>query len=390
MARQDNGLVEYNHGLILNELERRFYLYLIGGDYEKLFYTFDSSDQDEFGYMMRVRLDVEIENLQQALDKKRGQHDPEYVKMLDYLATNRIIGALENETDLFKYNSPLSDILPLLCDFSGQGRLTDSYINELRNYPWLWQRIEDFLKRTDSQQFFKLNPADSPEQQLQTLGYPMYCWLIPRFCADQLQTQLHPSLRPTMGRLRSYGRLVAGAICSLMLSHGVIPEQRWQFYCLAAIDNIALTTLLGAMNSHLNDVMRIQNKSLADSTQDQKRRKILDNYSLPGQMLRQVFCMEEVVKPYMLDMINFNHFDPSPFILGYTDGQHPIAGLFKQAKAYAFYRQLYKTGRIHTHETVILLKQNRIGKATLAMLNKQELASFATHLQLHEQLTAQG
>jgi len=68
----DNPDTNFDTALIINELDRRHYLYLIGGEYEKLFYTF-SEDSEGKTQMERIRLDIEVSEAErQSVTLKKG------------------------------------------------------------------------------------------------------------------------------------------------------------------------------------------------------------------------------------------------------------------------------------------------------------------------------
>ncbi len=73
--------------------------------------------------------------------------------------------------------------------------------------------------------------------------------------------------------------------------------------------------------------------------------------------------------------------------MGYSQNEH-VANIFFQARAYAMYRNLFKTGRIHPHETAIFLKRNKINKQLLHKLNEMDLSKLQTHIALHHKLLA--
>jgi hypothetical protein len=94
--------------------------------------------------------------------------------------------------------------------------------------------------------------------------------------------------------------------------------------------------------------------------------------------------MEQIIKPFILEKLAFRHFDPEPYLLGFTENKDHISSLYFQARAFAFYKQLFKTGRIHPRETAIFLKRHKINKSLLSALNKIDLSSLSSQVALHD------
>jgi len=73
-------------------------------------------------------------------------------------------------------------------------------------------------------------------------------------------------------------------------------------------------------------------------------------------------------------------------IIGHEYTQTTFSDVIFRARAYAFYPQLFKTGRIQPHETAIFLRKHQIDKNTLHQLNKFDLTSIISHIKLHHEL----
>ncbi len=386
---------QYNESLILSELERRFYLYLIGGEYEKLFYSFDGEDQDdtssEHMMMSRIRLEVEVTSRERQKQIQGGVADPDYKAMLDYMLKGRIANKLENQENLLATCSELSDLQPILESFGSKSAIDDELISIVENIPWLNAQVLRFAANPQYQKLVNLPNSTELNSILQCIGYPLFLWLLPRFCSEVLQNNMHPSMMPVVQRMRQFGRFTSGAIATLISEVDVPKTEKWTVYMLAAINIIPLFLIMNLINSELLKLLEQQRESLLnDPVSNARKLAVLEGYQFSGDALREFLSLEEILKPHILETIGFKYFDPMPYLLGYADPDSPIASIFFKARAYAFYRQLFKTGRIHPHETAVFLKKHDIKKQHLHQLNQYELTSIASHIKLHQKIIAQS
>lgn len=373
----------YDKAVIINELERRYYLYLIGGDYERLFYTFSGTDnQASYAQMQRIKLDVEVGTAERAALSKRNSADPDYQNMLEYLLQSKVDKALQNTANLIEASPEIFDTLPLLRSFSAQQKLSDVTLGLVKQIPWLEKQIFDFLSKQENCQMLSIERDVDPQTTLNSLSYPQFYWLLPKWTFDQLNQQLHPSLQRIYAKIRSYSRIMSGAIACLSVNANVKKDEKWQLYILAALSVIPITILLTIVNSELVALTNKQSQNLTQSASDEKRQAMLSEFQIPGDMLRRILQTEEFIKPHVFESLGMLHFNPVPLLMGYAATEDSTAAIFHQARAYSFYRQLYKTGRIHTHETAVFLKQHNISKQKLTALNQQDLAKFAIHFEL--------
>ena len=385
----------YNEAIILSELERRFYLYLIGGEYEKLFYTFEedqidgfseSEDDNQIG-MSRIRLEAEVTQHQRQNQVKANSADPEYKGILDYMLKTRINNQLENQEDIVKSCPQLEDIKPLLKSFGKESEFNQQLFEEIEAVPWLTAQIKRFANNPEYSELIDLPHKTSIRNILSSLGYPLFIWLLPRFVSEILHANMHHSLRPLVSRMRQYGRFTSGAIATLIRQEQASQKDKWMIYMLAGINIIPLFLLVNLVNSELKKLLDEQLASLEhDKVINADKLAVIEHYQFSSDALRDFLCLEEILKPHILEDIGFENFDPLPYLLGYADDQTPMADVFFRARAYAFYRQLFKTGRIQPHETAIFLRKHQIDKTTLHQLNEFDLTSIASHIKLHQEL----
>lgn len=385
----------YNEAIILSELERRFYLYLIGGDYEKLFYTLDENltdgltdpeNEEELG-MSRIRLEMEVTKQQRQNQVRANNADPEYKGVLDYMLKTRINNRLENELDILKTCPQLEDIKPFLKSFGKDTEFSLELFEEIQAVPWLTAQIKRFADNPEYAELVELSDKNDIRKILSAMGYPLFMWLLPRFVSEILHANMHESLRPLVSRIRHYGRFTSGAIATLVQQEDATQKDKWMIYMLAGINIIPLFLLVNLVNSELKKLLEEQLASLEnDKACNADKLAVIEHYQFSSDALRDFLCLEEILKPHILEDIGFENFDPLPYLLGYADEQTPFADVFLRARAYAFYRQLFKTGRIQPHETAIFLRQHQIDKNTLHQLNEFDLTSIVSHIKLHQEL----
>lgn len=382
--------MNYNEGLILTELERRHYLYLIGGDYEQLFYTFDHSvptrDGLYFQGLSRIRLDVEVSTAERNKQIQDSWADPEYKAMLDFMLKKRINARLEHADNLVETCQELVDVGPLLQDFSGERSFTSERVEHLKQCTWLVERLEAFLDNPQYKPYFNLPSATGIDAKLDVLGYSLFMWIMPRLTGEKIFERLHPSLHEVVGRIRRYNRLSSGAVAAMAHQENLPDEEKWVLYLLPAVNVMPLVIIINIINDEINNLVDQQRSALMSEESAGDRMKVLESYAFSGDALYDLLSMEEVLKPHIVSEMKLNHFDPSPYLLGFGEDDSKLSDIFFKARAYALYRQLFKTGRIHPHETAIFLKKNSITKSVLKQLNEIELGAFATHVKLHEKL----
>lgn len=386
--------LQYNESLIVSELERRFYLYLIGGEFEKLFYCFDADinepKDNEKMVMSRIRLEVEVTQLERQKQIQGGAEDSDYKAMLDYMLKGRISHRLENQHNLLLTCPELHQLIPILKDFGKQTEFDEELLATIEGIPWLREQIIKFSGKPEFSQQLNLPKSEHLKTLLSHIGYPLFIWLLPRFCSEVLIKKMHASMLPIVQRSRVYGRLTSGAIATLVAEENIAQQEKWTIYMLAAINNIPLVLILNLINVETIALIEQQRQALnADPQINAKKLSVLDDYQFSGDALRDFLGLEEILKPHILETIGFEHFDPMPYLFGYAAEDSVLGNLFFKARAYAFYKQLFKTGRIHPHETAIFLKKYQIDKAQLAKLNEQEITSIASHIKLNQQLVKQ-
>lgn len=393
MSTSDTSL-HYNESLILSELERRFYLYLIGGEYEKLFYTFDDSQTQDGDYsehlnMSRIRLEVEVSQQDRQQKNREDYADPEYKGMLDYMLKSRINHKLEKQDDLFATCPELRDLKPILKTFGRHTDFDNALLDEMSQIPWLSAQLIRFAQNPDYHGLLDFAGAKDPKVILQKIGYQLFVWLLPRFISEILHSQMHPSLWALIGRLRQYGRFTSGAIAKLVLKANIQQKDKWMIYMLAGISVVPLFLIINMVNSEMKALIRQQEEALkVEDINNHNKQEVLKNYAFSSDSLRDLLCLEEILKPHILEDLGFEHFDPMPYLLGYADQDSPLANVFFQARAYALYRQLFKTGRIHPRETAIFLRKHQIDKHLLHQLNEYDLTSIKTHINLFQSMLA--
>lgn len=383
----------YNEALILPELERRFYLYLVGGEYEQLFYSFDSvvsNHNEDTGLlgMTRIKLDVEVSQAARRNQSAKHAADRDYKQVLDFMLHKRINKRLEQQDDLLRSCPYIHDLLPILQEYGRPPGVAHQTISAVELVPWLREQVLTFCATSRYQKLFNIQQPKDIQHCLDTLGESLFAWLTPHFCAEALSRELHPSLVPVLRRLGLFGQFISGAIAGISLEQHVSTDNALKLYSLAGINGIPMTLLLFVINEELVKLLAQQRRALSGDDTDADKRAVLDNYSLSGDMLRDILVSEELIKPHVLESIGFTHFDPMPYLLGYADENAPMAQVFFQARAYALYRQLFKTGRIHPHETAVFLKKYAIDKNLLKRLNQLELSELNSHLKLHQRLQA--
>lgn len=377
----------YDEALIINELERRYYLYLIGGAYEKLFYVFsDTRAHSNYSQMQRIRLDVEVSQAERQ--ELANQHccNVDYKNMLEYILKTRISHALEHEGSLLELATEVRQILPFLRSLTEEQRISNLTIENIYQLPWLKERIQTFLSTDESCQLLGLKQKSDFMDKLLIVGLPLFYWLLPRWVGEGLRSQLLPSLRQVFDKVRLYSRIMAGAIACLSVNAELDSHAKWRLHCLSAISVIPITILLSIIDNEVKQLLAAQQKNLSDAPSDDSRRQILANFQVPGELLRETLSMEQIVKPHILESLQLSNFNPIEILTGYADQQDEVANIYHQARAYSFYRQLYKTGRIHLHETAIFLKQYNISRQKLTLLNQQDLSDLAVQVNLLKQI----
>lgn len=380
----------YDNGLILSELERRFYLYLIGGDYERMFYTFaDEGDGKPIKMgeklMQRIRLDVEVSaSERRTLQAKLSLH-PEYQAMLDKLLEKRIRARLEHSGDLINASPEILDVIPIVKKFGGDRHFSDEMLSQINDIPWIKEQLLAFINIPEIYDSLMLTRSTDINVQLRDIGFPMFIWLLPRFYCEHIDDSIHPSLLNVFNKIREFARLVAGAIVTIALSERLPVQTTWRLYTLAAINCVPIVLLVVIINKEMTQMLEEQKKMFPDAKSPQGL--VLENYEYDADSLRDVLVTEEFIKPHIIETLAFEDFDPFAYLFP-VDQTDRRMNIFNQARAYAFYRQLYKTGRIHPHEAGALLKNYSISKATLDRLNRSDLSSMMTHLRLHDRVVA--
>lgn len=387
LTNHDDAL--FNEALIVSELERRYYLYLVGGEYEKLFYAFEPSDGDEdehaFQKMTRIKLDVEVPEAQRKGQGRQNCADPVYKNMLDYMLKQRI--NVKIERDDFIHSCQEVDILKTIWQGFGKTTLFEPEIFSVVNQQdWLVARFEKVIENKQFVRQFNLDPTKDLEANLKIIGYPLFILLLPRLCGDVIYERMHPILRPLFSKIRSFSRCVSGAIGTLALSESIQRQNKWMVYMLGAISMFPSVMLINAINEELNHLITQQKESIRGTPEESVKMNVLDHFEFSGDFLMDILRLDEVIKPHLLEELELKHFDPSPYILGYAEDDANISTIFFKSRAYALYRQLYRTGRIHTHETAIFLKKHKITKRTLHALNELDFTDIQVHLELHKKL----
>jgi len=224
--------------------------------------------------------------------------------------------------------------------------------------------------------------------QISQLPVPYIYWLLPRFIGENLSKTLHPSLKLTFEKLRLFSRIMSGAIACLSVRQNIAKADRWQLYMMASISLTPMTLLIIILNNEVVKLIDAQQKSLANHDNKESRQAILNSYQVNGEILHETFNIEEFIRPHVLESMDLGPFDHFQFLLGVSGGNQKVADIYHQARAYSFYRQLFKTGRIRTHETAIFLKKYNISREMMLMLNEQELSDFKVHVSFLKQMLA--
>ncbi len=380
----------YDEALIVSELERRYFLYVVGGEYEKMFYTFDESNDENskgqlFQRMTRIKLEVEVTEAERKRQSQRAFGDPDYKSMLDYMLKHRINTKIESDSFLHSCRE-VTTLKPIWQEFGNQTLFDDKVFSLLEEYPWLSEKIDSALRDPQLISLLNLDPKQALANKLKTIGYPLFIWMLPRFCGDLIFERLHPSLRNIFIRMRKFSRFVSGAIGTLAMTESIDRKNKWMIYMLGVINVLPAIMLINLINTEMLKLIAQQRKSLDNLPNPDAKLQVLNNYDFSGDNMRELLSLEEFIKPHLLESLELKHFDPCPYLLGYAGDDANISTMFFQARAYALYRQLYKTGRIHTHETAVLLKKHNINKATLHKLNAADLMSVESHIVLHKKL----
>jgi hypothetical protein len=372
----------------VNELERRYYLYLVGGEYEKLFYSFSPNDpnskenKDNLN-ITRIRLEVEVTQAERKAQNQAKNETPEYKRMLDYMLKHRVNHKLESDNFLGSCHE-FTDLKPFWQEIGGRVGFAVDDFERIQNIPWLVERITAFCARSDFKDTFKIYSNVSIKETLEVLGYPLFIWMLPKWMGEEIYRRLHPSLKPVLARLTSFGRKTSGAIATLAFNEHYNKKDKWILYSLAAINVLPLVLLISLFNQELCTLIDQQKKGLNSNESNSVKLSTLNNFKFSGDDLREVLAMEQIIKPFILEKLAFRHFDPEPYLLGFTENKDHISSLYFQARAFAFYKQLFKTGRIHPRETAIFLKRHKINKSLLSALNKIDLSSLSSQVALHD------
>ncbi|MBD1388224.1 hypothetical protein IC617_02165 [Neiella sp. HB171785] len=379
----------YQEQIVLSELERRFYLYLIGGDYERLFYSFvGSSETDSNGNdqqeLVRVRLDVEVSESERRQNFQSWCPDPQYRKMLDWMLTSRINARLQQQDDLLQVCPEMVDVLPVIRDIGCAKDFNRDLINHVAEVEWLSRKVRAFIDNPLHQALLGLSSSASFEQHLEEMGYPLFIWCIAKMIGEQINEHIHPSLKFTLSKVRYYGRIVGGTIVYLALQEGYDEIDKWKTYLLAGLSILPLGVLISLASFEIRELINQQQNALDGQSNTEFRHQILNHYSLPGDRLRHLIEQEERLKPLLFQAIGFTNFDPLKFITqSNKQRSNSQPNLFEKARAYAFYRQLYGTGRMKGHETLILLNSFGFSMDLLHQLNRMDLVSFTSHVELY-------
>lgn len=378
----------FTEALVVNELERRYYLYLVGGEYEKLFYSFSPNDpnskenKDNLN-ITRIRLEVEVTQAERKAQNQAKNETPEYKRMLDYMLKHRVNHKLESDNFLGSCHE-FTDLKPFWQEIGGRVGFAVDDFERIQNIPWLVERITAFCARSDFKDTFKIYSNVSIKETLEVLGYPLFIWMLPKWMGEEIYRRLHPSLKPVLARLTSFGRKTSGAIATLAFNEHYNKKDKWILYSLAAINVLPLVLLISLFNQELCTLIDQQKKGLNSNESNSVKLSTLNNFKFSGDDLREVLAMEQIIKPFILEKLAFRHFDPEPYLLGFTENKDHISSLYFQARAFAFYKQLFKTGRIHPRETAIFLKRHKINKSLLSALNKIDLSSLSSQVALHD------
>ena len=382
---------DYNVGLVVSELERRFILYLIGGDYEKMFYSLTGDErQDEFGNtdqsLGRIRLEVEISESERRSKFRDSVTDPDYKGMLDLILSQRLKSFLVSGEELVNSVPEIVDILPFLRLSPKDNKIDEALCKEVCQVSWLVEQLKAFCANPKVQQAFGQPAELSIKERLMSLDFPHLIWLIPILMAQEIQGRIHPSLLETYKKIRFYGRVMGGAIGLLVQEHSHFGVAKWKLYALGALNCVAITVLLCIVSDGVKELISQQKLNLKDREAHKDKFEVLDHYHFNQDFLRDILQLEDIVKPSILDSIQIAGLDPSEYISGYNDATHPECLVFQQARAYAFYRQLYRTGRIQKYEAGIFLRRYNLSKNQFNKLNRLELASLPNHIQIFADL----
>jgi hypothetical protein len=245
----------FTEALVVNELERRYYLYLVGGEYEKLFYSFSPNDpnskenKDNLN-ITRIRLEVEVTQAERQAQNQAKNETPEYKRMLDYMLKHRVNHKLESDNFLGSCHE-FTDLKPFWQEIGGRVGFAVDDFERIQNIPWLVERITAFCARSDFKDTFKIYSNVSIKETLEVLGYPLFIWMLPKWMGEEIYRRLHPSLKPVLARLTSFGRKTSGAIATLAFNEHYNKKDKWILYSLAAINVLPLVLLISLFNQEL-------------------------------------------------------------------------------------------------------------------------------------------
>ena len=383
---------DYNIGLMVSELERRFILFLIGGDYEKMFYTLTGGPElDDVGgnqqRLGRVRLEVEISEAEKRDKIRNKTSDPNYKGMLDFILTQRLKSHLESSEELI-YNIPeLIDVLPFLAKMPQDMKVSTKVISQLANIPWITPQIKKLLNNEQLKNVMQFADGANLQARIAKISYPQLIWILPICLAQEIQERIHPSLLETYKKVRFYGRVMGGAIGLLVKDCDKVSVAKWKLYALGSLSCIAMVALLCLVSDATKELISQQKINLKEPEKHVDKFSVLEKYAFSQDGLREILQLEDIIKPSILDSIKIEGLDPTQYISGFADEKSPESLAFQQARAYAFYRQLYRTGRIQKHEASLFLRRYKIDKKTLTKLNSIELASIGNHVQIFKDLS---
>ena len=354
---------------------------------KKLFYTFtESTKGSDYSKMERIKLDVEVGQAEKLKLANHNCEDIDYRNMLEYLLKTRVNHVLENSIKLIDFCPEIAELSAFFRAFDQQRSMPNNAMQEIQKTPWLVDSIVSYLSSEEICQTLGVDQNQHIEDKLDSLGHPLFYWLLPRWLGDKVRNRLHPSLHQTFDKIRMYSRIMSGAIACLCAHTEINEKEKWQLHALSAISVTPIVVLLSVIDYEFKRLVQKQQESLSHSPSDRARQQVLSNFQAPGDLMRDVLSMEEIVKPYVLESLGLTNFNPIDYLSGYSDEKASERSIYYQARAYSFYRQLYKTGRIHTHETAIFLKQHDISKQKLVLLNKQDLADLNVQVELLKRL----
>lgn len=388
MTKSQNIEPLNSDALIMNELDRRFYIYLVGGEFEQRYYSLlrGIKDDDQLGsggqVMSRIKLDIEAEHEKERQNQARFAQAPDadYQRMLEFIINKKLAHRVEKDEELLIQCPVINDILPLIRLAFQSNIDAQAVFAEVHNIPWLSKAIMQFASNGNIAKHFQITSKDGIGQILQRVGPEFIICLLPRMFADEAQQFVTPGLSTAFKKIRMFGRMMASA--SMYLSKFSLKADLpvWQYGMLSSLNCLPLLLLLLTCSDTIEEEVRCQRNLLAADQDNDLKLSILNDICISDDHLSDLLQLDELIKPFLFESLEIKGFDLMEYVTGNEKGQ--CRDVLTQARAYAFYLQLYKTERINKRETEVYLKRCGISEYVIKNLNSLNLLSWQTHYEL--------